>query len=483
MRILEIDREGNELVQGFVRAEWPQRANLVGGKATAWIRMFLRSASLWPQAKPLSAAVRIAIEPGRPVTTVHSFVVAKRDEARLRLVLAAFMRTDQMGAGHTEGPQPGEDLVGRYVHPDEPRIAVVRESLRAGKGLLIHHNLRLADQLPRLLQTFADLAIPFAYEFQATPSIPPRERLKEFLRNLARLVDTPGLPKKLSEDQASLGERLKQATFNIEECLSTPSAQFTDAASETLTNLLQETFYSEFDAAPRIAPLEADCASAFAHHVHSQLILDSSPGTMADLTAAARREDVDRCLSCLPLGFTPTGSILQEPEPFALSLGPGGPDLPSGGGVHAQTPSAATADDNSKPFLFISYARADRERVYPVVEELARIGASIWIDKRIVGGDDWVVELETRLLRCSGILAFVSTAFVGSKYCGREVRFGDALNKKIIPIFLETVELAGGMNFILHATQRVMMSQPSDSTEILAAIKAHMPMTYAAAAS
>src|SRR5271170_2317460 len=133
MRILQIDRGTDQLVQGFVRAEWPQRANIVGGQAAAWIRMFLRGASLWSQAKPLSAAVRIAIEPGRPVTTVHSFVVAKRDEARLRLVLAAFMRTDQMGAGHTEGLQDGDDLERRFLHAEEPRIAVVREVLQTAK--------------------------------------------------------------------------------------------------------------------------------------------------------------------------------------------------------------------------------------------------------------------------------------------------------------------------------------------------------------
>ena len=127
MRILEIDRDGDELVQGFVRAEWPQRASIAGGAASAWIKMFLRSASLWSQAKPLSAAVRIAIEPGRPVTTVHSFVVAKPNEPRLRLVLAAFMRTDQMGAGHTEGPQEGEDLGGALSAPGR---AAVRHGAR-----------------------------------------------------------------------------------------------------------------------------------------------------------------------------------------------------------------------------------------------------------------------------------------------------------------------------------------------------------------
>ena len=282
MRILEIDRGGDELVQGFVRAEWPQRASIAGGAASAWIKMFLRSASLWSQAKPLSASVRIAIEPGRPVTTVHSFVVARRDEARLRLVLAAFMRTDQMGAGHTEGPQEDEDLEGRYLHPEEPRFAMVRESLRTAKGLAIHHNLRLADQLPRLLQTFADLAVPFAYELQAMPWSPPREPLREFLHNVARLSATPGIPPRLARDQEALAERIKSAAFNIEECLSTQSEQLAGAVEETLASLLGETFYAGLGAAPRVAPLDQDRAQAFAHHVHSALMLDSAPPTMAD---------------------------------------------------------------------------------------------------------------------------------------------------------------------------------------------------------
>ena len=477
MRVLQIDRGGDELVQGFVRAEWPSRSDIGGGKAMAWIKMFLRSASLWSQAKPLSAAVRIAIEPGCPVTTVHSFVVAKRDEPRLRLVLAAFMRTDQMGAGHTEGPQDGEDLVGRYLHPNEPRVAVVRESLKGAKGVAIHHNLRLADQLPRLLQIFGDLAIPFAYEIQAMPWTPPRDQLKEFLHNLVRLIDTPGIPRQLSQDQRALGERLKRATFNVEECLSTPSAQFADAVGETLTNLLGETFYAQFDAAPGIAPLDERRAQAFAHHVHSQVMRDPSSPTMADLTAGAPREDVDRGLSCLPLGFSPAGTAPPDPEPLALTLGPVAPGPPAGSGGPRGTPPPP--GDDGAPFLFISYSRADGERVYPMVAELARIGASIWIDRHIVGGDDWVVELESRLLRCSGILAFVSATFVASKYCGREIRFGDALNKKIVPIFLEPVQLASGMNFILHAVQRVMMTHGNDSAEIVSAIRTHMPMTYA----
>ncbi len=476
MRILEIERGGDELVQGFVRAEWPGRTALAGGQAAAWIRMFLRSASLWWQAKPLSAGVRIAIEPGRPITTVHSFVTAKRDEPRLRLVLAAFMRTDAMGAGQTQGPQLGEDLAGRYVHPAETRLGLVGAPLRTANGLAVHHNVRLVDQLPRLLQTFADLALPFSYEMQAMPWTPPREPLRGFLHNLTRLADAPGIPPRLLQDQNRLGERIKAATFHVEECLSTPSPEYAGAVAETIANLLGESFYATFDAIPAVAPLEADDARAFAYHVHPAVMAPRPPGA-ADLARAAPREEVDRCLSCLPLGFTPAGTPPPDREPLALFLAPSGPGPAPGG---APLASAALQGDDGKPFLFVSYARADGQLVYPTTNELAKTGVSIWIDRRIVAGDDWVAELETRLVRCSGILAFVSGSFVGSKYCGREIRFGDALNKKIIPIFLESVELSAGLNFILHATQRVMLGGNSGLDEILSAIKTHTPMAYQA---
>jgi TIR domain len=475
MHILEIDRGDDELVQGFVRASWPQRADLVGGRATAWIKMFLRSASLWSQVKPLSAAVRIAIAPGRPVTTVHSFVTAKANEQRLRLVLAAFMRTDQMGAGETEAPQRGEDLAGRFIHPGERRLALVHETLRAGKGLAIHQNLRLADRLPRLLQTFADLGIPFAYEIQATPWAPPRDRLKELLHNVARLTDTPGVPARLSQDQAALGERVKHATFHMEECLSA-NAQHLNAVGETLASLLGETFYADIGAAPTVEPLDQARAEAFAHHVHSRVMLDAPAETLADLTDGAARDEVDRCLSCLPLGLGPAGTAPPELEPLALSLGPIDGGSPGSGGGFLHKPGAG----DGAPFLFVSYARNDGGRVYPLVDELVRHGASIWIDRHIVGGDDWVVELENQLLRCTGILAFVSPAFVGSKYCGREVRFGDALDKKIIPVFLEPADLSGGMNFILHALQRVMLAGTDDLAAIASAIRAHAPAAWTA---
>jgi hypothetical protein len=207
-------------------------------------------------------------------------------------------------------------------------------------------------------------------------------------------------------------------------------------------------------------------------------MLAAASEALADMTDAASRQDVDRCLSCLPLGFGPTVSTPPEQEPLALTLGPMAPGSAPASGT--PTPAPGPAGDGG-PFLFVSYARADGERVYPLVDILCRHGASIWIDRSIRGGDDWIAELEGRLLRCSGLLAFVSPSFVASKYCGRELRFADALDKKIIPVFLQPVELSGGMNFILHAIQSVMLSGGDDYSKIVSAIRTHAPAACGAA--
>ena len=54
----------------------------------------------------------------------------------------------------------------------------------------------------------------------------------------------------------------------------------------------------------------------------------------------------------------------------------------------------------------------------------------------------------------------------------------DLLNKKIIPIFLESVQLSGVLNLILQAIQRVTLTGQNGVDEILTAIKTYMPITY-----
>jgi hypothetical protein len=479
MYLLEVDRGGELLVHGLVRAEWPLASAASDIRTGVWARLFLRSAALWSQLKPLSLAVRVAAEPAQGVTTIHSIVVPKAQEERLRLVLAAFLRTDQLAGGSTAVPQHGEELAGRFFHPGEARIVIERERLQTGDGLRIGHNIRLADHLPRLMRDCLELGLAFAYEAQAAPWTPPRDTLKEVLVNAGRLEETSGVPPALARDQRAAAERLRHATFNVEECLAAPGAGTRDALAETLSNVLAATIYTSFRVEPKLAAPGDAADDAFALHVHSH-VLDEAPASLAfeEISCAATADDVDAIACCRGLGL----------EHEAGPAGPGGDPLsarladprPAGGGGAAGGAGdvifARSAAE--RPFLFVSYARADSDRVYPMVEALEQRGVSVWMDRSLTTGNDWVSELEARLIRCRGVMAFISTSFVASKHCGRELRVADALNRSIIPVVLQEAELFGsGLGFILSSIQRVDAARDSSLSSLLGAIGTLAPET------
>jgi hypothetical protein len=486
MLLLDVDTGDETLAQGFVRARWPAGDQIAAGQVTRWIRLFLRSTILWSQARPLSAALRLSAQPGRPLTTVHSFVVPKTQEERLRLVLAAFLRTNQMGGAETDVPQQEADLTGVFIHPDETRMGIRYERLRTAQDVSIHFNLRLAEQLPRIIETFVDLGVPVAYEAQVTPWSPPRELLRAVLYDTARLEQSRAAPLDLVRDQRVLAERLKRAAqqrpaYHVEECLATAAGAPVDALGESMANLLSGTLYGSFGAAPQLASLGEKEAEAFSYHVHSHL-MHGPPHTFGAESAAsaATKDDVDRLLSCrslMPVGISAGGVEPPGTEPLFTTLT--GSTL----AVTDSSPgeiSGPKLETNLGPYLFISYARNDGDIVYPLIEDLLKRGVSMWFDRRILGGDDWVAELEARLISCTGVVALISPSFELSKYCPREVHFADALNRPIIPVLLHpTPELARGLKFLLNRLQIIDFHRTQSIDGILASIKQHTPATWA----
>jgi TIR domain len=475
MLLLNINLRGEAVVHGFARCRWPGDDHVRTGRIPTWARLFVRSALLWRALEPLSAAIRVAAYPDRPLETIHSFVVAKSQEARLRLVLAAFQRTHEIAGGTCDAPQQQSDLAGAYVHQGEPRLAISAEVLRTGSGVRIHNNVRLIDCLARLIQTFVDMRMAVAYEAQIVPWAPSRDLLRQALYDASRLQEL-SIPGSLLQDQTALAARLRQAaqqvdTYHLEECLSSPVTQDMNAFAASASNVLSDTIYGRFGAAPRLRALDTVASGSFAFHVHSFLRNGESPAAQAQpVSAVALKEEVDRLLSVETLGLEgagDAGGAPSGPEPIFTTM------TSPGRGVAADARASRVADKD--PFLFVSYARTDSSVVYPLCQQLVERGISLWMDRNIIGGDDWLDELEAKLINCVGVLALVSPSFVASRYCLREMGFADALSRPIVPIYLSPVELRGGINFILHPIQRVALYDGGGHEAILAAIKRQAP--------
>jgi hypothetical protein len=251
---------------------------------------------------------------------------------------------------------------------------------------------------------------------------------------------------------------------------------------EAVSNHLSETIYGSLGVPPQFGKLDSEQSEAFAFHVHSH-VMHGPPEPLGVVPgAAATKNEVDRLLSCRALLTIGASIGIEEPpgrEPLFTTL--------TGASVGAPRPNSTGSSlpisgESENPFLFVSYARKDRDIVYPLVDDLLKRGVSVWMDSRMLGGDDWLVELEAQLIKCSGVLVLLSSSFISSKYCHREVHFADALNRPIIPIALSpALTLSSGLKFMLTRTQIINFYETTSPTDILISIRRHVPLAFSGA--
>ena len=95
--------------------------------------------------------------------------------------------------------------------------------------------------------------------------------------------------------------------------------------------------------------------------------------------------------------------------------------------------------EGREPYIFISYARKDAERVAPYLDALSGAGYRVWYDKGIKAGDDWLKTLLEKVRDCEIFCPLFSKAFSASDYCEKETNYAIRKKKTIVPLYLEEV--------------------------------------------
>lgn len=87
--------------------------------------------------------------------------------------------------------------------------------------------------------------------------------------------------------------------------------------------------------------------------------------------------------------------------------------------------------------IFISYARKDKDEVYPIVDELEKNGFDYWIDKNgIESGEQFKKIIMDAIDGCEIFLYMLSANTLASDWCQKEYNYAYN-NKKIIPVLLK----------------------------------------------
>lgn len=116
-------------------------------------------------------------------------------------------------------------------------------------------------------------------------------------------------------------------------------------------------------------------------------------------------------------------------------------------------------------YIFVSYAHADKEQVFPEIIRFQEMGYNIWYDEEITPGNEWKQHITDRLVNCDLFIIFITNRSANSKNCRKEFYCALNNNKHIIPFYLEdfdTVEIDEEWKTNLSEIQGILMTTYDD---------------------
>lgn len=128
------------------------------------------------------------------------------------------------------------------------------------------------------------------------------------------------------------------------------------------------------------------------------------------------------------------------------------------------------AYEGREPYIFISYAHKNSDRVLPIVAALQSQGFRVWYDAGIEAGTEWPEYIATHLAGCGCFLAFITEAALASQNCRREIHYAISKDLPMLAVYLEEVTLTPGMEMQLGTLQALYSYRHQNDRSFLEAL-------------
>lgn len=109
--------------------------------------------------------------------------------------------------------------------------------------------------------------------------------------------------------------------------------------------------------------------------------------------------------------------------------------------------------EGAEPYLFISYAHADKDAVFSTMAALQRNSVRLWYDDGIHGGENWMKILAQKIGESYGVLLFCSEKSMHSRFCQAEFRRAIQEDKPIYTIRLDETPMTDEFDMFLSGDQ------------------------------
>ena len=111
--------------------------------------------------------------------------------------------------------------------------------------------------------------------------------------------------------------------------------------------------------------------------------------------------------------------------------------------------------DGKEPYVFISYAHKDMDKVFAVIKKLQEEGFRVWYDEGIDPATEWDENIAQHIVDCGYLIAFISKNYINSNNCKDEINFARDLDKDRLLVYIEDTALPLGMSMRLRRLQAI----------------------------
>ncbi len=125
------------------------------------------------------------------------------------------------------------------------------------------------------------------------------------------------------------------------------------------------------------------------------------------------------------------------------------------------------AYNGTEPYAFLSYAHADQEIVEKIIIGLKQNMCRVWYDEGLIPGESWNDDLADRLKKAEALIVLLTKNSVVSRYVKTEINYALSKNIKVLPVFLEQVDMPAGLEMMLSDIQHLILFDMNINLQIL----------------
>jgi len=413
----------------------------------AWWASYQRRMAALPGLPTIASSYRFRVSEDGTVDRLFSAVFEQRQEQAARRFFGGFAFLEGFDDRSVVLPANNAEFESWAANFPKLRCRVMAPSLKTANEIWFACDFRVGPHLEMIQREAQSLGFAFSYQVHFRPYTPDPEVYRRIGRNLIALQSMRGAPADLVDDQERQMRTFASAAFLVEEIVGVDEAESANWLADALSRAFRFNRSRAKMETPSFEFISGDCGTDTTLMMHSTLLYGDWIGDDVYCSNVTDEQYRLSVFSHRPAVHPSGTNGAVDPGGGSEAIEP--PPTPFPSGITLPNPF------EGRDHIFVSYRRSDLRRIVPILQRLADKGYPIWYDRGISGGDEWDVVLERKIEEAAMMLVFLSQATVDSKYCRREIKFADAIDKPLLVVMLEATALRHGLKLLLHQLQNI----------------------------